>query len=712
MRKWNKSSTRFHNNPALQPRPILPKPMAMHAYHLNRAEQPYQTIPFKDITLAQLEESILHALDAYTETLAAITQNADTPTFANTIEPYERSMRLLNESASTLSMLEGAASTPAVEQLGERMHPHIASVLAESIHRFPLWKRVKHVWEHKPEDLSPEQNRLLDLLVEDLRKEGCDLSATKQQQFREAKTRLAKHTGDFSRNRLHATKDFSLHLTRQNEVSGITRMHLKAAKEKARRRGIKGWIFTLDAPSYTPFMTFAHNRKLRKKLYMARHSICTVGSKYDNQPVAWQILEDRYQLARLLNYSDYASYILTERMAQTPQQVEDFLQQLIDAYLPQARREVKAVREEARADGINTLQPWDFEYYTQRLKKRLYDFESEELRPYLQYETVEKGIFNLAHRLYGISFEQVSGVQTWAEEVKVFRVVDNDDSLLGLLYIDPFPRNGKQAGAWMTNLIDEYIDTDHKQRPHVAIVMNLTPPTTDTPSLLTLSEVETFLHEFGHALHGLFANTRYATLSGTNVFWDFVELPSQFMENFSTEPQFINTIARHYQTGEQMPETLLEKVRNARQFMAAYNCIRQICFGRIDMALYHNDQPVKEDLETFEHKVLRPIQLLRHPKGCCTTLQFGHIMSGGYAAGYYSYKWAETLDADAFSLFQENGVFSAATAEKFRREILEKGGTVHPMTLYQNFRGRKPTIKALLQRDGIQPKKTIKEQLA
>ena len=670
---------------------------------IDRSQTPYGALPFDKVTLPQIEQAIEQELAAFRHDLAAICQQPEAPTFANTIEAYERIGNSLDEAVSMLNMLESAQSDEAVEQLAERVMPHVSMVLSESVHEFPLWERVRQVADNPPADLTPEQKTLLDETVSSLVRSGCTLPKDKQQQFRQLGAQLTKHTGDFSRNLLHAKKDFSLHLTRATDLKGLPRIHWAAARMAAKERGLKGWLFTLDAPSYSPFMTHADNRQLRKRLYMAQQTLCTAGSDYDNEPLVRQLLSERHEAARLLGYTDYATYVLTRRMAQTPAEVEQFLRQLTRAYLPRARREVKAVREEARKDGIRVMQPWDFAYYSHRLRKRRFNLDAEQLRPYFTYENVREGIFQLANRLYGIRFERVADVPVYDKEVETYRVDDSDGSMLGLLYVDPFPRKGKQGGAWMTNVTQQFTDGDHSQRPHVAIVMNLTRPAADRPSLLTLGEVNTFLHEFGHALHGLFANTRYGSLSGTNVYWDFVELPSQFMENYTREADFLTTFARHYQTGEPLPEKLLEKVRRSQRFMAAYACIRQISFGLLDMALYHRDAPFKGNLEELEHTTWRPIQLLRHPNGTCMTVQFSHIMAGGYAAGYYSYKWAETLDADAFSLFQEKGLYNRSVAEKFRREILERGGTEHPMTLYQRFRGRKPSIDALLRRDGILP---------
>ena len=444
-------------------------------------------------------------------------------------------------------------------------------------------------------------------------------------------------------------------------------------------------------------MKYANNRDLRRKMYLAYNTQCTLQDDNNNFSIVSDIVNLRREMVQLLGYKTYADYALKHRMAETTDAVNHLLNQLVDAYLGPAKQDVATVVKRAEADGIEDFQPWDFSYYSHKLYVEQYDLDAELLRPYFELSAVKKGVFGLATRLYGITFKKNADIPVYHQDVDAYEVFDKDGSFLAVLYVDFFPRPGKQSGAWMTS----YKDQRQGERPHVSIVMNFSKPMADKPALLTLGEVETFLHEFGHSLHGIFANTRYASLSGTHVYWDFVELPSQFMENYSVEPDFLKTFARHYQTGEPMPMEYIERIQKSRTFQAAYACMRQVGFGLLDMAYYTQEKPFVADVRQFESNAWKGVRLLPEVPECCMTVQFGHIMSGGYAAGYYSYKWAEVLDADAFSLFREKGIFDSATAQSFRDNVLSKGGTEPPMDLYVRFRGRKPSIDALMRRDGI-----------
>ena len=455
-------------------------------------------------------------------------------------------------------------------------------------------------------------------------------------------------------------------------------------------------------------MTYADNRELRQKMYMAKNTICTRGSEYDNTEIVKRIVNLRRERAQLLGSRTFADFVLQKRMAENSQNVYQLLNDLLQAYLPTAREEVKAVEAAARKrEGADfVLQPWDFGYYAHKLQLEKYNIDGEMLRPYFELARVKQGVFGLATRLYGITFKENPDIPVYHPDVTAYEVYDKDGTFLAVLYADFHPRKGKQSGAWMTSYKDQWIDDDGtNHRPHVSVTMNLTKPTDSRPALLTLGEVETFLHEFGHALHGIFANTRFKSLSGTNVYWDFVELPSQIMENFAVEREFLHTFAFHYQTGEPLPDALIDRIVASRNFNVAYACLRQVGYGLLDMAYYTLEQPFDEDVEAFEKKAWATAQLLPQPEGTCMSVQFGHIMAGGYAAGYYSYKWAEVLDADAFSLFKQKGIFSQEVAQSFRDNILSRGGTEPPMTLYKRFRGQAPTIDALLERNGIHPKR-------
>ena len=472
--------------------------------------------------------------------------------------------------------------------------------------------------------------------------------------------------------------------------------------------GKDGWIFTLDFPSYGPFMSHADNRELRRQMYMAKNTICTKDNTENNLEICKRIVNLRREVAQLLGFKTYADYILKHRMASNTRNVYKLLDQLIDAYKPTAEKEREEVKKlAAKMEGKNfKMEAWDSAYYSHKLQLKKYNIDAEMLRPYLELSKVIDGVFGLATRLYGITFRENKDIPVYHPDVKAYEVFDKDGEYLALFYADFHPRKGKQSGAWMTEFQGQWITRKGKNvRPHVSLVMNLTKPTADKPALLTLGEVETFLHEFGHALHGMFSNTRFESLSGTNVWWDFVELPSQFMENFAVEQEFLRTFAFHYQTGEPMPEELIDRIKKSRNFGAATACLRQVSFGLLDMAYYTKRDTFDENIMEFEKKAWKKAILGKQRTDTCMTVQFGHIMAGGYAAGYYSYKWAEVLDADAFSIFKKEGIFNQTTAQRFRDCILSKGGTEHPMTLYKRFRGGEPTIDALLRRDGIRSRR-------
>lgn len=482
----------------------------------------------------------------------------------------------------------------------------------------------------------------------------------------------------------------------------------RAAAAEASEEGKEGWVFTLDYPSYSPFMTYSTQRELRERMYMAKNTECTHDNPENNIDICKRLINLRLEIARLLGYKSYADYVLKHRMAGNTKNVYKLLDDLIEAYKPTAEKEMKDLTLYAKKqEGIRFWpQPWDFSYYSHKLQLKKYNIDSEMLRPYLELSNVIKGVFGLATRLYGITFRENADIPVYHPDVKAYEVFDADGSYLAVLYADFFPRKGKQGGAWMTQYQGQWIDRKGTNvRPHVSIVMNLTKPTAEKPALLTLGEVETFLHEFGHALHGMFANTRFESLSGTNVWWDFVELPSQFMENYAVQKDFLNTFALHYKTGEPMPEELITRIVKSRNFMAAYACLRQVSFGLLDMAYYTRRKPFDGDLIQYEKKAWEKALVQPQLPDTCMTVQFSHIMAGGYAAGYYSYKWAEVLDADAFSVFRREGIFNQETARRFRDEVLSKGGTDHPMELYKRFRGGEPTIDALLKRNGIRRNK-------
>ena len=512
----------------------------------------------------------------------------------------------------------------------------------------------------------------------------------------------------FSQNLLKEQKAFTLHLTDEAQLDGLPETAREAAALTAKERGLEGWVFTLDYPSYQPFMTYSTQRELRRQMYMARNTICTHDNAENNIEVCKRLVNLRREIAQLLGYKTYADYVLRRRMAGNVRSVYKLLNDLIVAYKPTAQTE----REQLKKMTKEKLEPWDSAFYSHKLQMKKYNLDAEMLRPYFQLDKVIDGVFGLATRLYGITFKENKDIPVYHPDVKAYEVFDKDGSFLAVFYADFHPRKGKQGGAWMTEYQGQWMEREdvHKPfgagncknvRPHVSVVMNLTKPTEDKPALLTLGEVETFLHEFGHSLHGMFANTRFESLSGTNVWWDFVELPSQFMENFSIEKEFLRTFAYHYQTGEPLPDELISRIVKSRNFMAATACLRQVSFGLLDMAYYTKKDAFDEDIIAFEKQAWKKAILGKQRTDTCMTVQFSHIMAGGYAAGYYSYKWAEVLDADAFSVFKREGIFNPQTAQRFRDCILSKGGTEHPMELYKRFRGGEPTIDALLKRNGI-----------
>lgn len=640
-----------------------------------------------------------------------IADNPEVPTFNNTIKRLCESGELLERVSTIMYNLLSADTDDELDNLANEMASKLSAHTSSIMMNEKLFKRVKYVYEHATEFLQEEDKMLLDKTYEMFERSGATLDREGKKRYREITARLSELSLKFSQNLLKETNSFVLHITSDTELSGLPEMHRKTAAREAEERGLNGWVFTLHAPSYGPFMMYADNRARREELYRAYHTRCTHDNENNNFAVVAGIVNLRRELAQLLGYNTYADYALKRRMAQTPDAVYNLLDDLITNYLPKAKEEVESVERKAKElEGEDfKLQSWDFSYYSQKLKKELYDYDPDMLRPYFELSQVIQGVLGLATKLYGISFVEDRSIPVYQEDVKAFKVLDKDKSFLAVLFLDFFPRTSKQGGAWMTDYRGEHanvpstvkVTAKNSVRPVVSVTTNFTKPTDDTPALLTLGEVETFLHEFGHALHGIFAMTHYASLSGTSVYWDFVELPSQFMENYAVEPDFLNTFARHYQTGQSLPDVFVERIKTSRNFQAAYACMRQVSFGLLDMAYYMMTDRFDEDIRHFEQNAWHKVALLPVVPETCMSVQFGHIMSGGYSAGYYSYKWAEVLDADAFAHFKENGIFNSEVADSFRQNVLSRGGTEPPMTLYTRFRGNAPSIDALLKRDGI-----------
>lgn len=672
-------------------------------------DTPHYTVPFNRITLADYEEAMMEGIRREDEQIEKIINNPDEPTFENTIIPEDEVKGrkhyydLLSRVESVFFNMLSAETNDEMDALAQKMSPILTKHGNDVSLNPKIFERVKYVYEHHGE-LTPEENCLLEKSYEGFVRSGALLDEAGKDRLRKLTEEASMLSLQFSQNVLKENKAYTLHITDEQQLDGLPNTAREAAHEAAKEHGLKGWVFTLDAPSYGPFMMYSTQRELRKELYMARNTLCIKDNDTNNLELCKRLINLRREMAQLLGYDTFADYVMKHRMATKVENVYKLLNDLIEAYKPKAieeREEVEALAKEEEGEAFK-MEPWDLAYYSQLLKKKKYDLDPEMLRPYLELGNVIKGVFGLATRLYGITFKENKDIPVYHPDVKPYEVYDKDGSYLAVLYVDFHPRKGKRDGAWMTEFQGQWIERDGTNvRPHASLVMNFSKPTEDKPALLRLGEVETFLHEFGHSLHGIFANTRFESLSGTNVWWDFVELPSQFMENFAVEKEFLRTFAFHYQTGEPMPDELIEKVIASRNYGAATACLRQVSFGLLDMAYYTHKEEFTEDIISFEKKAWAPAIIDEQRMDTCMTVQFSHIMAGGYAAGYYSYKWAEVLDADAFSVFKKEGIFNQATAQRFRDNILSRGGTEHPMTLYKRFRGQEPTIDALKERDGL-----------
>lgn len=672
---------------------------------------PHDTVPFDRIKLEDYEEAFMEGIRRDDEATDKIVNDPAEPTFENTLarvdtEKGEHYYDLLSRVSNVFSCMMSAETSDEMEALAQKMSPILTKHANDITLNKKLFERIKFVHDHPNRELNAEEQMLLETSYDGFVRSGALLDDEGKEHLRKLTEEASMLTLQFSQNLLKENKAFQLHITNEAQLDGLPETAIEAAKQNAQEQDKEGWIFTLDYPSYSPFMTYSTQRSLRKQMYMARNTECIHDNDANNLDICKRLINLRRELAQLLGFETYADYVLKHRMASSTSNVYKLLNDLIEAYKPTAEKEVAEITALAkRMEGEDfEMMPWDFGFYSHKLQMEKYNLDAEMLRPYLQLDKVIEGVFGLAGKLYGIRFEENTEIPVYHPDVKAYEVFDKDGSFLAVFYADFFPRKGKQGGAWMTEFQGQWIDHQGRNiRPHVSVVMNFTKPTAEKPALLTLGEVETFLHEFGHSLHGMFANTRFESLSGTNVWWDFVELPSQFMENYAVEKDFLRTFAFHYQTGKPLPDELIERIVKSRNFMAAYGCLRQVSFGLLDMAYYTKKEPFDEDIIPFEKKAWEKAMVTPQLPDTCMTVQFSHIMAGGYAAGYYSYKWAEVLDADAFSMFKKNGIFDQHTAQSFRDNILSKGGTEHPMTLYKRFRGQEPTIEALLQRNEIKP---------
>lgn len=676
-------------------------------------QTPHDTVPFDRIRLSDFEEAFMEGIRRDNEQIEKTINNPEKPTFDNTIinteEDKDGYYDLLGRVSTVFFNLMSAETNDEMDALAQKIQPILTQHANDIRLNRKLFERIQYVHRHHRK-LTPEEKMLLDNCYDGFVRSGALLDEEGKEKLRKLTEEASMLSLQFSQNLLKENKAFILHITDEKQLDGLPETAREAAALTAKEREMDGWVFTLDAPSYSPFMTYSTQRDLREKMYMARNSVCIHDNAENNIEICKRIVNLRREVAQLLGFRTYADYVLKHRMASKVKNVYRLLDDLIDAYKPTAKKEYAEIEKIAqKSEGKHfKMEPWDQGFYSHQLQLKKYNLDAEMLRPYFELSKVIDGVFGLANKLYGITFKENKEIPVYHPDVKAYEVFDKDGSYLAVFYADFHPRKGKQGGAWMTEYQGQFIKekkdkTKENVRPHVSVVMNLTKPTEEKPALLTLGEVETFLHEFGHSLHGIFANSRFESLSGTNVWWDFVELPSQFMENYAVEKEFLRTFAFHYQTGEPIPDDLIKRIVKSRNFMAATACLRQVSFGLLDMAYYTQKEAFTEDIIPFEKKAWAKAKITRKkPRtDTCMTVQFSHIMAGGYAAGYYSYKWAEVLDADAFSVFKKEGIFNQKTAQRFRDEILSKGGTEHPMTLYKRFRGQEPTIDALLKRNGI-----------
>ncbi|MBQ1669160.1 MAG: M3 family metallopeptidase [Prevotella sp.] len=684
---------------------------------------PHDTAPFNRIRLEDYEEAFMEGIRRDNEQIDKIVNNPEKPTFDNTIinvddeKDGENYYDLLSRVSTVFFNLLSAETNDDMDALAQKMSPILTKHANDIRLNEKLFERIKYVHRHHRK-LTPEEKMLLDNCYDGFVRSGALLDKEGKERLRQLTEEASMLSLQFSQNLLKENKAFTLHITDEAQLDGLPDTAREAAALAAKEQGVEGWMFTLDFPSYSPFMTYSTQRELRKQMYMAKNTECIHDNSENNLEICKRLINLRRELAQLLGHKTYADYVLKHRMAGNVRSVYKLLNDLIAAYKPTAIKEVEAIEKLARkTEGKDfKMQPWDFGFYSHKLQLEKYNLDAEMLRPYFELSKVIDGVFGLANRLYGITFKENKDIPVYHPDVKAYEVFDKDGSYLAVFYADFHPRKGKQGGAWMTEYQGQWkerIDTkkpfgpDNMKniRPHVSVVMNLSKPTEERPALLTLGEVETFLHEFGHSLHGMFANTRFESLSGTSVWWDFVELPSQFMENFAIEKEFLRTFAFHYQTGEPIPDELIARIVKSRNYNVAYACMRQVSFGLLDMAYYTKKDEFNEDIIPFEKKAWAKAMVVSQLPDTCMTVQFSHIMAGGYAAGYYSYKWAEVLDADAFAVFKKHGIFDQATAQSFRDNILSKGGTENPMVLYKRFKGGEPTIDALLKRNGIKTTK-------
>lgn len=662
----------------------------------------HQTAPFSKIKMDDYMPAFLENIKAAKAEINQITTNTEAPTFDNTIAALEFSGQELDRLSSVFFNLNSAETSEEMQKLAQEISPLLTEFGNDITLNEDLFKRVKTVFDNKEHfKLTTEQNTLLEKKYKGFVRNGALLSEEQKTKLRTIDTQLAKLKLTFGENVLAETNNYQLHITKEEDLKGLPEGTVEAAKSLAESKELNGWIFTLDYPSYIPFVTYADNRSLRKEMAIAAGKKAFQNNQFDNQQNIKDIVRLRHERANLLGYKTHSHFVLEERTAQTPEKVISFSNDLLEKAKPAAKREFAELTAFAAAlDGIEQLEKWDGAYYSEKLKQKKFNLDDEKLKPYFKLENVLNGAFTIANKLFGLTFTEVFDIDKYHKDVMTFEVTDDKNEFVAVFYADFFPRKGKRNGAWMTSYKSQSVKNGKNERPHISNVCNFTPPTATKPSLLTFNEVTTLFHEFGHGLHGMLANTVYPSLSGTSVFWDFVELPSQIMENWCYEPEALALFAKHYQTGEVIPQEYINKIKESASFLEGIATMRQLSFGLLDIAYHGNTAPI-ENVKAFEEKAFESTKLYPDVSENCISTAFSHIFQGGYSSGYYSYKWAEVLDADAFAYFLEKGIFNKEVAEKFKENILSKGGTEHPMELYKKFRGQEPQPDALLKRAGL-----------
>lgn len=662
----------------------------------------YNTAPFSKINLSEYKEAFEKTIELAKKEIDSIVNNTEAPTFSNTIEALDYSGEQLDRLSSIFFNLNSAETCDEMQKIAQEVSPLLTAFSNDIALNEDLFKRVKAVYDQKDTlNLTTEQATLLDKKFKGFSRNGALLNEEDKLKLREIDTELAKLKLTFGENVLAETNNYQLHITNEADLKGLPEGAKEMAASLAKSKNLEGWVFTLDFPSYLPFVTYVENRELRKEIAIAAGKKAFQDNEFDNKENVKRIVELRHKRANLLGYQSHSHFVLEERMAQNPEKVQSFLNDLLKKAKPAAQKEFAELTAFAKElDGINQLEKWDGAYYSEKLKQKLFSLDDELLKPYFKLENVLNGAFTIAEKLFGITFKEVFDIDKYHEDVQTFEVLDFEGQLVAVFYSDFFPRKGKRNGAWMTSYKPQYSKDGINERPHVSIVCNFTPPTETKPSLLTFNEVTTLFHEFGHALHGMLANTTYPSLSGTSVYWDFVELPSQVMENWCYEPEALALFAKHYETGEIIPQHYVEKIKESASFLEGMATLRQLSFGILDMA-YHGKSQTIADVKAFEKQAMEIASLYPDVEENCMSTSFSHIFQGGYSSGYYSYKWAEVLDADAFAYFQEKGIFNKEVATKFKDNVLSKGGTELPMELYKKFRGQEPKVEALLKRAGL-----------